>query len=269
MDFGTLIGLVLGLVIVSVSLLIGGVPIQTIIQPEAILVVFGGTLTALLINYSPADIHSALFMMTKALRTEDLEAEEVIDYIVDAAIYIRSKGLLAVQPLLSHVDIPYLQIGLQMIVDNQPTDHIRSQLQTELEVSYRRQNQLAKIYETAGGFAPTMGIIGAIIGLIQIMNMLKAPDQLGHGIAQAFIATLYGVGAANLLLLPLAGKLKQRAKDEWFLKSIMLHGILSIREGHHPNRIKEELDAYLGFNLEAAAPAQYDLPAYDPVVGTI
>jgi chemotaxis protein MotA len=256
MDFATITGLILGLGILVVSLLVGGVPVQTIIQPEAILIVFGGTLTALFINFSFEDIRLAFGSLSRAFHQEELTPEEVVDYLSDAAIYIRSRGLLAVQPLLSHVDIPFLQKGLQMIVDNQPTEHLRAQLTTELEVHYRKANQYAKVFESAGGFSPTMGIIGAIVGLIQIMGMLNSPEQLGHGIAAAFIATLYGVGGANLFLLPVAGKLKQRAKDDWFLKSMMLQGLVAIREGEHPTLIRERLQAYLDPTMTKAPRAQ-------------
>lgn len=263
MDFATLSGLILGVIILVVSLFIGGVPVQTIIQPEAILVVFGGTLASLLVNFSFEEIQNALSSIYKAFREEEMMPEEVVDYITDAAIYIRTKGLLSVQPLLSHVDIPFLQKGLQLIVDNQPVEHIRAQLTTELEVGYRAESQYAKVFETAGGFAPTMGIIGAIIGLIQVMGVLSSPEQLGHGIASAFVATLYGVGIANLFLLPVAGKLKERAKADWILKSMMLQGLLAIREEVNPTLIRDQLEAYIRHNLNEEAQSMNDpVPAY-------
>ncbi len=252
MDIATIAGLFLGIAILIVSLVMGGVPVQTIFQPEALLVVMGGTLTAMLVNFSGRELLSAMRAMNQVFYLEDLTPQEVIDYISDAAVYIRTKGLLAVQPLLNDIDIPFLQKGLQMLVDNTPLDHMRALLTTEMEVQYTTDKQHAKIFETAGGFAPTMGIIGAIVGLVQIMNMLHSPEQLGHGVASAFIATLYGVGSANLFFLPVAGKLQHRAKHAWLLRSMILQGILAIREGKHPTLIREQLSAYLYANDETA-----------------
>jgi chemotaxis protein MotA len=245
MDFATLSGIILGLSILILSFALGGVPVKMMIQPEAILIVFGGTFTALLIHFSLSEIQEATHSIRKAFKEEDLMPQDIVDYLSDAAIYIRSKGLLAVQPLLSHVDIPFLQRGLQMVVDHQPVEHIRTQLTTELEVAYRQDTQSAKIFDVAAGLTPTMGIIGAIVGLIHVMRMLNSPEQLGSGVASAFVATLYGVGIANLFLLPIAGKLKQRAKTDCFLKSMMLQGLLAIREDQHPLFIREQLESYL------------------------
>lgn len=263
MDIATIIGLILGAAIVLVSLLVGGVPVYALIQPEAILVVFGGTLTALLINFSFDEIQVAISGLSRAFYKETLTPEDVVDYISDAAVFIRSKGILAIQPLLRDVDIPFIQRGLQMILDNQPQEHVQNLLSTELEVSFRNDNQLARVFEAAGGFAPTMGIIGAIIGLIQVMGMLNSPEQLGKEIACAFVATLYGVGSANLFFLPIAGKLKQRAREEWFLKSIMFQGLMAIHEGQHPMLIREQLEAYLysGEEEESAPLQETYLPA--------
>jgi chemotaxis protein MotA len=253
MDLATIAGLIVGFLILLISLLIGGVPLGTIIQPEAILIVFGGTFTSLLVHFSMAEIHNAVFSFSKALRHAEFMPCDIVEYITDAAIYVRAKGILAVQPLLDQVDIPFLQKGLRMLVDNQPADHIQAQLTTELEVQYRHDLQCAKVFEAAAGFTPTMGIIGAVIGLIKIMGMFNTPEQMGHGVASAFIATLYGVGAANLFLLPMAGKLKQRAKDEWFLKSMILQGVIAMRNEEHPTLIREKLEAYLEDTVDDSA----------------
>lgn len=245
MDFATITGFLLGLLTLLAALFWGGVPIPVIFQPEAILIVLGGTLTALLISFSFQEINRAFASLGKAFKEEEITTDEIADYLIDASVYIRTKGLLAVQPLLSHVDIPFLQRGLQMIVDNQSVDYLKTQLITDMEVQHRAEVQCAKVFEAAGGFAPTMGIIGAIVGLIQVTNMFNSPDQLGHGIASAFIATLYGVGIANMFLLPIAGKLMHRAKSELFFKSMMLQGLIAIREGENPSIIKEKLEAYL------------------------
>lgn len=244
-DVASLLGLVLGLGIVGAALVLGGVPAQALFQPEAILIVFGGTLTALCLHFSLADIHNSLYALSRVFFKDQAEPEEMVETVYDAAVYARTKGLLAVQPLLAQLEEPFLRKGLQMVVDNQPLEHIRTKLSTEMEVAFRSECHDARVYEAAAGFAPTMGIIGAIVGLIHVMGLLNTPQQLGMNVAGAFIATLYGVGFANIFLLPVAGKLKQRARDAWFVKSILLEGILAIRAGDHPSFIREKLSAYL------------------------
>ena len=129
------------------------------------------------------------------------------------------------------------------MLDTRSEKFIRDSLSTELEVSYRESLDHARVFEAAGGFAPTMGIIGAVIGLIYIVQSFNDPSQLGKGVANAFSATLYGVAIANLFLLPLAGKLRQTAKDEWFMRTLLLEAVLSIHSGEHPMIIEERLNA--------------------------
>ena len=179
MDFVTLFGLFIGVLLIGTALVIGGVPVQTVLQPEALLVVFGGTLTALLINFSWHDVRAAVAALNRALRRDNLTPEEVVAYVNDAAIYIRFKGILAIQPMLDQVEIPFLRRGLTLMVDNHPAEHIKALLTTEMEATLRAAMGQARVFEVAGGAAPTMGIIGAIIGLTQIMHLLSNPERLG------------------------------------------------------------------------------------------
>jgi chemotaxis protein MotA len=241
----TVLGLALGCSILVAALLIGHVPLATIFQPEALLIVFGGTITALLVHFKQHEIIEAVTALWSRNTLDDYTAEDIADAISDAARYIRANGLLAVQPLLSHIEIPFLQKGLQLLVDNQPVEHIEAQLTTEMEVAYQRALNHAKVLEAAGGLAPTMGIIGAVVGLIQVMGLFAHPDQMGHGVAHAFVATLYGVAISNLVLLPLAGKLKQEAKAVWFLQSMMIQGLTAISTQANPRLVQDRMEAYL------------------------
>jgi chemotaxis protein MotA len=130
------------------------------------------------------------------------------------------------------------------VLDNRTEKFIRESLSTEIEVIYREDMNHARIFETAGGYAPTMGIIGAVIGLICVVQSFQDPSQLGKGVASSFSATLYGVALANLFLLPLAGKLRQRAREDWFIRTLLLEAILSVRLGEHPLLVEERLNAF-------------------------
>jgi chemotaxis protein MotA len=246
MDRSSLMGVLLGLCIVTAALLLGGVPIKTLLNTEAILVVFGGTFSALLTHFSFEDIRRAFRFSLSPNTDLPLKETDLVDYMTDAASFIRAQGVIAVQSVLDEIDIPFLQSGFQMVIDNISPEQIQHQLGTEMEMSYRDELKYARVLDAAGGVAPTMGIIGAVVGLIQIMTKFHSPNEMGLGVASAFIATLYGVGVANLILLPLAGKMKEIAKHHWVLKSMMLEGILCIRDGQHPVIIREKLEAYIG-----------------------
>jgi chemotaxis protein MotA len=164
---------------------------------------------------------------------------------MDVVGFVRDEGILALQPILDSIEIPFFRKGLQLVLDNRSEKFIRDSLSTEIEVCYREGLDQARVYETAGGFAPTMGIIGAVIGLIFIVQTSQDPSKLGQGVASAFSATLYGVAFSNLFLLPIAGKLRQQARDEWFTLTLLLEAVLSIRSGEHPMIIEERLNAFL------------------------
>jgi chemotaxis protein MotA len=159
--------------------------------------------------------------------------------------FVRDEGILALQPIIDSIEIPFFRKGLQLVLDNRSEKFIRDSLSTEIEVCYRESLDHARVYETAGGFAPTMGIIGAVIGLIHIVQSSQNPATLGQGVASAFSATLYGVAFSNLFLLPIAGKLRQQARDEWFMLTLLLEAVLSIRSGEHPMIIEERLNAFM------------------------
>ncbi len=245
MDKATVFGLLLGFGILASVIVLGNVPLATLLQPEALLIVFGGTFTAVLISFSGQALQRALKGLRQCFFHEAFSTLECIDYITDIAAYVRTEGMLALQPLIPNIDIAFVQKGAQLLVDNRPENFIRDSLATDIEVSYRNDMDNSRVFESAGGFAPTMGIIGAVIGLIHVVGSFNNPEVLAHGVASAFVATLYGVAISNLFFLPLAGKLRQRARDEWFRKTLLLEGILSIQSGEHPIVTEEKLRAFL------------------------
>ncbi len=245
MDLTTIVGLVLGLVVLSLALIMGHVPINTLMNPEAFVIVFGGTITATLVAFNAQTlIHSAFALLRGGSPESRLKINTTVAYVMDVVNFVRDEGILALQPMLPGIEIPFLRKGLMLVLDNRSERYIKESLSTEIEVIYRETMDHARVYETAGGFAPTMGIIGAVIGLIFILQGFSDPVQLGKGVAGAFSATLYGVAFSNLFLLPLAGKLRHRARDEWFIRTLLLESILSIRSGEHPMLIKERLSSF-------------------------
>ncbi|HEY9746873.1 MAG TPA: MotA/TolQ/ExbB proton channel family protein [Oculatellaceae cyanobacterium] len=244
MDRSTVIGLLLGIVVLAAALALGRVPLSTLLNPEALLVVFGGTLTATLVGFHPKTIWGAWFALRENSPESRMSPQEAIAYVMDVVMFVRDEGILALQSMLDEIELPFLRKGLMLVLDNRSERFVRDSLSTELEVAYRTSLDHARVFETAGGFAPTMGIIGAVIGLIYVVQAFQNPGQLGKGVASAFSATLYGVALSNLFLLPLAAKLRQRAKDEWFIRTMLLEAVLSIRSGEHPMLVEERLNAF-------------------------
>lgn len=245
MDFSTLAGLALGLVILVLALILGHVPLTALLNPEALLVVFGGTVTATMVSFHAKTLKSAIGALKGGSPESRLNTKDTVHYVMDVVGFVRDEGILALQPIIDSIEIPFFRKGLQLVLDNRTEKFIRDSLSTEIEVCYRESLDHARVYETAGGFAPTMGIIGAVIGLIHIVQSSQNPATLGQGVASAFSATLYGVAFSNLFLLPIAGKLRQQARDEWFMLTLLLEAVLSIRSGEHPMIIEERLNAFM------------------------
>ncbi len=263
-DSSCLVGLAFGFFILVAALVLGQVPLGTLLSPEALLIVFGGTTTATLVSFNFKTLNNAIGALVECFYHSPHSPRHCLNYVLDVVSFIREEGILALQPMLPSVEIPFLKKGLELVVDNRQESFIRDSLSTEIEVAYREQMDYARVFETAGGFAPTMGIIGAIIGLIYVVNSFHDPAHLGQGVASAFSATLYGVAISNLFLLPIAGKLKQRAREDWFIKTLLLEAIISIRTGDHPIIMEQKLNAFLGGNTitSTAGLSVGNLPAH-------
>lgn len=259
MDKATVFGLILGLAILATALFLGNVSVQTLLRPEALLIVFGGTTTAVLVSFSGRALTSSLSALKRCFFHEPFSTHDCVGYITEIAGFVRSEGILALQPLIDDVELPFVRKGLQLLVDNRSTHFIRDSLATDIEITFRDDMDNSRVFEAAGGYAPTMGIIGAVIGLIHVVGAFHNPEQLAQGIAGAFSATLYGVALSNLFLLPIAGKLRQRARDEWFRKTLLLEGIMSIQAGDHPIVTEEKLMAFMNeVGVEQHSPGRYE-----------
>ncbi|MGE0200836.1 MAG: flagellar motor protein [Candidatus Melainabacteria bacterium] len=244
MDITSLIGVLLGLAAVFGGAMLEGLPISSILQPTAAIIVFGGTLGAVLLNCSLRDTINAVTNVLVVFLDVPEKPGEIRKLMVELALKARKEGILALQGDIGALNDPFLKKGLELMTDGTDPHLLRDLLETELGFFEEDMTAAGKFWETAGGFAPTVGIIGAVLGLIVVMQNLSDPSKLGGGIAVAFVATVYGVGAANLLCIPMGGKIKAKRKVSIMAREMMIEGILSIQAGESPNFIEQKLKVF-------------------------
>ncbi len=251
MDKATLGGLVLAIGGILLGLMLEGGNLGQVLQPTAAMIVFGGTLGAVLIQY-PLPVALGAFRRLAQVFVEPAQnPTSTIELLVKYANQARREGIISLDTELATIRDPFLRRALMLAVDGTDPQELRKTMELELDNKEEQEEKIPQLFESAGGFSPTIGIIGAVLGLIQVMQHLDKIDEVGRGIAVAFVATLYGVGAANLILLPAAGKLKIRIRDEHIIREMMLEGVVSILEGMNPRMLEEKL---LGFLTEARKP---------------
>ncbi|WP_422445815.1 flagellar motor protein [Thermoanaerobacterium sp. DL9XJH110] len=244
MDLATIIGIVSGLVIFIWAIYMGGTLSAFINIPSA-LIVFGGVLAATLVNYPLSKLIDVLKILKIVFMEKQMEAGEVIKTIVNLAETARREGLLALEEAAYQLKDDFMQKGILLIVDGTDPELVKSILETELAFLEERHREGQSIFETMGALAPAFGLIGTIIGLINMLKQLDNPSAVGPGMAVALITTFYGATFANLLFIPIAGKLKVRSREEILLKQVMIEGMLSIQAGENPRIIEEKLKAFL------------------------
>jgi len=245
MDILTLIGIVIALgAIIGGNILEGG-HTDSLVQLTAFVIVGGGTLGAIMIQVPVATFTRALQISSWVMRPPRLLPQEAIEKIVGWSNIARREGLLGLESIAEEEPDLFARKGLQLLVDGNEPEIIRGIMEVDLDAQEYRDLQAAKVFEGMGGYSPTIGIIGAVMGLIHVMNNLADPSKLGAGIAVAFVATIYGVGLANLLLLPMAGKLKTHIHGQTRFREMILEGVISIAEGENPRNIETKLTGYL------------------------
>jgi chemotaxis protein MotA len=247
MDLMTIIGLVLSLAIVGVVMVMdGGSPAELFAHPGAILLTMGGAIAATLISYPMKSLANIpkWFMLT--VMGPSYEAEEAIQSLTQMADKARREGLLALEEESKKVDDEFLQRGLMMVVDGVDPSQVRAILEIEIHHLQERHEQGGiNFFSAAGGYGPTMGIIGTVMGLISVLQELDNPGELGASIAAAFLATLWGILSANIIWLPLAGKLRHKSEEEVAYRRLLLEGILALQSGENPRIVKDKLNAFL------------------------
>ncbi len=245
MDILTLLGLLLGFgAIIGGNFLEGG-HIDSLIQMTALLIVGGGTVGAVLIQTPVPVFMRSLKMFVWVFVPPKVEQKAAVEKIISWSNIARKEGLLGLESLVESETDPFARKGLQLLVDGSEPDAIRSILEVELDVKEHMDTQAAKVYDGYGGYSPTIGIIGAVMGLIHVMSNLADPSKLGSGIAVAFVATIYGIGLANLVFLPVGNKLKAIVYGQTQFREMVIEGIISIAEGENPRNIETKLDGYL------------------------
>ena len=254
MDVTTLGGIGLAIAGILGGQAIEGGHVGSILQLTAFIIVFGGTIGATMVAYPLKDFTHGLQLARDAFKNVPDQTDALIAQMVELANVARRDGVLALEGKLAEISDPFLQTALGFLVDGVDARVVRESLSAKIE-AYQEEEQVgAKVFESAGGFAPTIGILGAVLGLIHVMENLADPTKLGSGIATAFVATVYGVGSANVIFLPISTKLKRKLAKERERQTLIAEGILSIQEGLNPRVLEAKLRAVAGHEAAEAAP---------------
>jgi chemotaxis protein MotA len=243
-DFATIGGILLAFGGIVGGLLMEGGKIRDVSQITAAFIVLGGTFGAVMVSTPIRVLNGAAMRLIHVLMDKTGSPDEAIEELIVYATKARKNGLVSLETEALEIQDPFLRKALTLAVDGTDLQELRNMMQLEIDTAENRAMAEAKAFESAGGYSPTIGIIGAVMGLIQVMKNLANIEEVGRGIAVAFVATLYGVGLANIILLPAATKIKSRIEWETELKQLKLEGVVAIVEGLNPKLIRSKLDAY-------------------------
>jgi len=245
MDLISIIGTILAFAVLIVGAILKGTDVSALWNPAAFTIVFGGTIAAIMLHTQGRVLKRAMGMLGMVYKPPSLQPENLISRVVGWSEISRRQGLLGLETQIDAEPDPFIKKGLQMLVDGSEPEAIRSVLEVELETREHADLNAARVYENAGVYSPTMGIIGAVLGLMAVMRDLTDPTKLGHGIAAAFVATIYGISLANLLLLPIGSRLKALINKQTQVREIVIEGLVSIAQGDNPRQIESKLQGYL------------------------
>ena len=245
MDKGSIGGVLLALAGIIAGLIMEGGNLGQILQPTAALIVFGGTLGAILLQYPLPTVLNSFKSLAHVFGAPRKENDEVLTMLLAFANKARRQGVVSLDADLKTIQDPFLKRSLMLAVDGTEPAELRKIMRVSLDSAMESEEQLPMVFESAGGFSPTIGILGAVLGLIQVMQHLDNMQEVGRGIAVAFVATIYGVGIANLFFLPFAGKIRIRIRDTQQRREMMLEGVVSILEGMNPRMLEVKLGGFL------------------------
>ena len=243
-DMATISGIALAMTGIIGGLLLEKGSIQDLTQGTAAMIVMGGTFGAVLVTTPMAIVMRALRGLSAVFFERTSDTAAAIDRLIQYAAKARKQGIVSLEAEAAAIDDPFLRKALSLAVDGTDLQELRKMMEIDIAVAEHNAESEARVWEAAGGYAPTIGIIGAVMGLIQVMKHLEDIKEVGHGIAVAFVATVYGVGSANILFLPAANKLRARMQEVSLRKDMILEGIVGIVEGLNPTLIRLKLDAY-------------------------
>jgi chemotaxis protein MotA len=245
MDKASIAGAFLAIVGIVAGFLIEGGSLGQILQPTAALIVFGGTLGAVFLQFPLTTVVAAFRSLGQLFAAPRKQETKVVGDLVAFANKARRQGLISLDADLQGIEDPFLKQTLTLAVDGTEPVELRKIMHVSLESLTEEEERLPAVFESAGGFSPTIGILGAVLGLIQVMQHLDDINEVGRGIAVAFVATIYGVGIANLFFLPFAGKMRLRIRDGYRRREMILEGVISILEGINPRMLEIKLAGFL------------------------
>jgi len=255
-DLATLAGLACAFGLILLGNHMEGGHVTAILQPTAALIVFGGTFGATMIGFPLAEFVRALKALTVFFGNKSQDGQALLDEIVRYAQIARREGIIALEEHVQKATNPFFRKAFLMVIDGLDSKAIAETLELELHELDEKGEIPAKVYEAAGGYAPTIGILGAVLGLIHVMQNLSDINKVGAGIAVAFVATIYGVGSANIVLLPAANKLKLKHRQEMILNEMIMHGAIAIQQGENPKLIEGKLSVFVHGHKKHESPAK-------------
>ena len=246
-DLLSIIGLLVGLGGIGVGFYLEGGQFSSLLAPSPILIIFGGTFGAVLVTMNMKQVKEIPKLLTIIYTEKEYDFQGLIENFSEWVKISRREGIVALGEIAEKVEDPFIKRGLEYILEGNDYETIKELLEKEIEYTSERHHKGANVFESLGGFAPTMGIIGAVLGLVVTLSKLGNSDvsELGHGISVAFLATLMGIGFANLVVLPMGGKLKAKSETEMLYKVVAIEGILGIQSGQNPKTLKRKMVAYL------------------------
>jgi chemotaxis protein MotA len=244
-DKSTFGGIVLALAGIGLGLVLDGGKIAQVIQPTAAMIVLGGTIGAVLVQFPLPIVMQACGQLKDVFLNKKSESDALVQNLLRYALKARKEGILSLDGELGKIQDPFLKESLMLAIDGVKAHELRKMMELQLDYRGEKDENVAKVFESAGGFAPTIGIIGAVLGLIQVMQHLQDINEVGKGIAVAFVATIYGVASANLFFLPCAGKLRIKTRERQVVQEMTLEAVLSIVEGVNPRALEMQLRRYM------------------------
>jgi chemotaxis protein MotA len=256
-DKGTIGGLLLALAGIIGGLTLEGGNVNQILQPTAAMIVLGGTLGAVLVSYPLPIVLTSFKRLSAVFFERGRNLESLIEEISGYAVKARKEGIVSLDSVLQGIQDPFLKKSLMLAIDGTEPKELRKMMELEMDNQAEHEEKLPQVFESAGGYSPTIGIIGAVLGLIQVMQHLDNIAEVGKGIAVAFVATVYGVGVANIFFLPSGGKLKIRIREEQTAREMILEGVVAILEGLNPRMVETKLRGYLTDAQSQATQPEY------------
>ncbi len=245
MKIGPILGMIVALFAILVGNALEGGHMSSIVGGPAALIVVGGTIGAVLVQFPLGTVMGALRAVGMTFKSQAGDAAKLVDEIVDYANRARRDGILALEKVAGSASDPFLSKALLMAIDGADSTSLRQTMEIGIGQYEEHGEDAAKVYEAMGGYSPTVGIIGAVLGLIHVMSNLSDINAVGHGIAAAFVATIYGVAVANIIFLPLGGRIKMAVRDGVQRMELMLAGVLAIQEGMNPKLVRERLGEFV------------------------